>query len=69
MTTQEIETFVEKWMQGHEPDTFVKDEYGRYMYSSGSISLNLKMYFEMLLKDYDEEKKDSFINGKTNLKY
>jgi hypothetical protein len=49
------EKFVEKWMQGHEEDTFIKNEYGNYIYSAGASSLNLKIFFEMLLQDFIEE--------------
>lgn len=50
--TPEIEKFVREWMDGHEPETFIKDKTGRVMYSSGATSLNLTVYFEELLKDY-----------------
>jgi uncharacterized protein (UPF0335 family) len=49
-----IEKFVEGYMNSHEPGTFVKDEHGDYMYSAGSVSLNLKVFFENLI--------DAFIN-------
>jgi hypothetical protein len=52
---QFVEQFVEKWMQGHEEDTFVKNKYGNYIYSAGASSLNLKIFFEMLLLDFAEE--------------
>lgn len=49
-------------MDGHEEDTFVKNNNGVYMYSAGAISINLKVFFEMLLEDFIE---DQFINKAT----
>jgi hypothetical protein len=42
-------------MDGQEPDTFVKNKYGNYIYSAGSSSLNLVCFFECLLEDYIDE--------------
>ena len=53
-----IESYVKKWMDGHEPDTFIANKYGQYVYSAGACSLNLKVFFEELLKDYIEETTD-----------
>jgi len=64
MTKQDIKQFVQQWMDAHEPDTFIKDESGNYMYRAGSVSLNLKWYFEMLLQDFVEEN-NPFINSNT----
>lgn len=50
-----IKEFVKKWMDGHEPDTFVKNEHGNYIYSAGHSSLNLVCFFEFLLEDYIDE--------------
>lgn len=49
-----IEKFVEDWINGHEPDTFVKDEYGRYMYKSGSSNINIEVFFQEICKDFLE---------------
>lgn len=50
-----IEKYVKEWMDGHEPDTFIKNDHGVYLYSSGPVSLNLKVFFESLLEDFIEE--------------
>ena len=52
MENDKIKKFVEKWMQGHEPDTFVKNEHGIVMYTDKHSSLNLTIFFENLLEDY-----------------
>lgn len=62
---KEIETYVQSWIDGHEEDTFIKDQYGVYWYSAGATSLNLKAYFERLLEDFIEDKLDENNNGKT----
>lgn len=48
MNKDEIEKYVKDWMDGHEPDTFIQNENGVYLYSSGSVSINLKLFFESL---------------------
>lgn len=50
-----ISSFVKKWMDGYEPDTFVKNQNGKVIYSAGPSSLNLVAFFENLLEDYIEE--------------
>jgi hypothetical protein len=50
-----IKEFVKKWTDGQEPDTFVKNEHGNYIYSAGYSSLNLVSFFEFLLEDYIDE--------------
>lgn len=52
-----IKKFVEEYINSHEPGTFVKDENGRYMYSAGSVSINLFAYFENLIDAFIEENK------------
>ena len=47
--------FVKEWMEEHEIDTFIKDESGRVMYTSGGTTINLVHYFEELLEDFDEK--------------
>jgi hypothetical protein len=42
-------------MDGHEPDTFVKNQHGVVIYSAGHSSLNLVAFFENLLEDYLDE--------------
>lgn len=55
MNRQEIKDYVKKWMDGHEPDTFVKDEYGLVMYTAKYSTLNLTSFFENLLEDFIED--------------
>lgn len=50
-----VKSFVKNWIEGHEPDTFIKNEFGVYLYKAGSTSLNLQVFFEELLSDYIEE--------------
>lgn len=52
MTKQKIDEYVQKWMDGHEPDTFVKNNHGVPIYSAGASSLNIQTFFEMLLEDF-----------------
>lgn len=52
MKTIEIKKYVQEWMDGHEPDTFVKNEHGVVIYSAGHSSLNLKAFFENLIEDF-----------------
>ena len=54
MKAEEIKEFVQSWMNGHEKDTFIKNEYGNVIYSAGSTSLNLTCFFEDLLTDFIE---------------
>lgn len=49
-----VEQFVQEWMNGHEEGTFIKNQHGQVIYSSGPSSLNLTAFFEILLKDYIE---------------
>lgn len=49
---EHIKQYVKKWMDGHEPDTFVKNQHGNFIYSSDPSSLNLVAFFEELLEDY-----------------
>lgn len=46
--------FVSKWIKGHEPDTFIKNEHGNFIYSAGPTSINLVSMFTELLEDYTE---------------
>lgn len=55
MSKNNINEFVKKWMESHESETFVKDKYGRFMYTAGHSSLNLVSFFENLLEDYINE--------------
>lgn len=41
--------------EGHEPDTFVKNQNGAVVYSAGHSSINLVAFFENLLSDYIEQ--------------
>jgi len=52
--TENIKQFVKEWMEGHEPDTFVKNAQGVVMYSAGGSSLNLTAFFESLIEDFIE---------------
>lgn len=55
MKTKEIEEYVKKWMSGYEPDTFISNEHGAYIYKSGASGINIVCFFEDLLKDYIED--------------
>lgn len=61
----EIKKFVKEWMDSHEPDTFIKNEYGNYIYSYGSSFINLVCFFELILEEYINLKNDENEN-KTN---
>lgn len=52
---EKVKQFVQKWMDGHEPHTFVKNEHGNVYYSSGYSTLNLVHFFEDLLESYIDE--------------
>jgi hypothetical protein len=54
MENKEIKQFVKDWMDGHEPDTFVRNKYGEVLYTAGHSYLNLTCFFENLLEDYVE---------------
>jgi len=62
MTIDEIKKYVEEWMDGHEPDTFIQNEHGVYLYSAGPVSINLKLFFESLLEDFIEDKMEDIEN-------
>jgi hypothetical protein len=53
-TPTPIQQYVQEWINSHEPDTFVKNEYGNYIYSAKHSSLNLAVFFEQILEDYTE---------------
>lgn len=67
MNKDEIEKYVKDWMDGHEPDTFIQNEHGVYLYSAGPVSINLKLFFESLLEDFvvDKFPESEFINKAT----
>lgn len=52
---EHIKQYVKKWMDGHDPNTFVKNQHGNVIYSAGHSSLNLLAFFENLLEDYLDE--------------
>jgi hypothetical protein len=52
---EKIKQLVQDWMKSHEEDTFVKNQYGNYIYSSGASSINLVCFFEHILEDYLDE--------------
>jgi len=54
MTKEQIKEFVQEWMNSHEEDTFIKNEHGVVLYSSGHTSLNLTCFFEDLLTEFIE---------------
>ena len=58
MTKEEIKEFVQEWMNSHEQDTFIKNEHGVVLYSSGHTSLNLTCFFEDLLTDFIESENE-----------
>jgi len=53
-STENIKDFVKKFMQSYEPDTFIPNKYGQYVYRSenGASGLNLVAFFEDLLDEY-----------------
>ncbi len=57
---EHISAFVKQWMDGHEPDTFVKDDHGCVMYSAKHSTINLTAFFENLIQDYLEENSLNF---------
>ena len=59
---KKIEQFVKEWIEGHEPDTFVKNESGNIFYSAGHSSLNLVSLFESILSDFSEEIRENVAN-------
>jgi hypothetical protein len=59
---KKIQQFVKEWIEGHEPDTFVKNESGNIIYSSGHSSLNLVAFFENILSDFSEEIRKNVVN-------
>jgi len=67
MDKMEIKQFVEKWMKGYEPDTFIPNQYGNYVYSSGPSSIDLPSFFEDLLEDYIESLRPLVEQGMTKM--
>lgn len=59
---KKIKQFVKEWIEGHEPDTFVKNESGNIIYSAGHSSLNLVVFFESILSDFSEEIRENVAN-------
>ena len=55
MTRQEVTEYVKKWMDGHEPDTFVRNEYGKALYTAKHSTLNIQIFFEELLADFIDD--------------
>lgn len=53
-----IVEFVKSWINGHEPDTFIKNESGKIIYSAGPSSINLQVFFEDLIQDFIHEQND-----------
>lgn len=52
---EHIENYVKNWIEQQEPDTFVKNKNGEFMYSANHSTLNLTIFFQMLLEDYITE--------------
>lgn len=48
----DVKEFVKKWMDSHEPDTFVRNAFGVPIYTAGYSSINLESFFEILLSDF-----------------
>lgn len=55
-----IKDFVKKFMQSYEPDTFIPNKHGQYVYRSenGASGLNLVVFFEDLLEEYRSQPSD-----------
>ena len=49
MKSKDIEAYVTKWMNSYEPDTFIPNEHGTYIYRSGASGINIVCFFEDLL--------------------
>jgi hypothetical protein len=58
---EQIKEFVKRYMQSHEPDTFIPNKHGAYIYYSenGVSGINLEAFFEEILEDFVEENKIS----------
>src|SRR5574343_290103 len=54
MEKKEISKFVEKFMKTYEPDTFIPNKHGQYIYRSENLAsgINLVAFFEELLEEY-----------------
>lgn len=55
MTRQKISEYVQRWMDSHEPDTFVRNEHGKALYTAKYSTLNIQIFFEDLLADFIED--------------
>jgi hypothetical protein len=51
-TPTPIRQYVQEWINSHEPDTFIKNEHGQYIYTAKHSSLNLAVFFEEILEEY-----------------
>lgn len=63
MNNKQIEEYVEKWMKSHEPDTFVANEHGAYIYENKHSYINIQAFFENLLEDFIEDNKEKLLKG------
>lgn len=59
MDSEQIKKYVQKWIDSHEPDTFIKStvENEEYWYTSknGVSSINIAYFFRQLLEDFIED--------------
>lgn len=60
MTKEEIKQYVQKWIDGHEPNTFVKNRQNQLIYTAGHSGINVTLFFEDLVEDVLTDR----INGK-----
>jgi len=68
MTKQKISEYVQKWMDGHEPDTFVRNENGKALYTAKYSTLNIQIFFENLLADFINDDEIVLTQSKKSLK-
>ena len=70
MKSKDIEAYVTKWMNSYEPDTFIPNEHGTYIYRSGASGINIVCFFEDLLKDFiddSDQQNDKLVEEKKEL--
>jgi hypothetical protein len=58
MDKNEIKLFVKQWMDSFGPDSFVKNQFGVYIYTAGPHGIELVSLMEDLLESYVEALKE-----------
>jgi hypothetical protein len=66
MANKKIKKYVQDWMKTYEPDIFISNKHGQYVYNSENLasSLNIVCFFEDLIESYEYDIK---ISNHTNL--